>query len=615
MSDMLSIAQSGVRAYARALDVVADNVANAGTPGHVRRTANLTPAATASSPGPLELDPVGGNGVRLQSVGRALDALGADNLRRADAQVAALDGAERWMLALQSSLTGSAALDTPLNGLFDSLSDLASDPTNLALRQATLLRADALADRFNQNAASLERMQGDLLAEADVEARRLNSLAQGLADVNSQLRRATPGSSTAAALADERDRLLANLSGIVGIDVRFDARGQARVRIPDSGGALLVEAGSVRSARVVPGPAGLELRIGPQGADELAPVTGGVIAGLSAARAAIGQVQARLDGLAARVGADFNAAHMAGVDLEGEDGGALFRTVAPRVTAAAGNARDARVSAALADGAVLLPSELRFDGSDWTLSNGNGSVSGALPLTLDGLTVEAAGAAANGDLYRIGPAGAAAAIALSPLAAADLATSARWLAEAGGSNTGTALAGVRNDAPFGVPTAPPYQLTVLAGGQAELRDSLGTLLGSGPADAWISGDGFAVRLAGDPQEGDSYRIARAGAGAGNNGNAAGLLALRDRSGPDGTLGEAQDAMVARVTVALAEVRARMAVATGNRDGVAESLQAASGVDLNTEASEMLRLQQAYQANARLIQTARETFDAILAAAR
>ena len=65
MSDMLSIAQSGVRAYARALDVVADNVANAGTPGHVRRTANLTPAATASSPGPLELDPVGGNGVRL----------------------------------------------------------------------------------------------------------------------------------------------------------------------------------------------------------------------------------------------------------------------------------------------------------------------------------------------------------------------------------------------------------------------------------------------------------------------------------------------------------------------------------------------------------------------
>ena len=49
MSDMLSIAQSGVRAYARALDVVADNVANAGTPGHVRRTANLTPAATASA--------------------------------------------------------------------------------------------------------------------------------------------------------------------------------------------------------------------------------------------------------------------------------------------------------------------------------------------------------------------------------------------------------------------------------------------------------------------------------------------------------------------------------------------------------------------------------------
>jgi flagellar hook-associated protein 1 FlgK len=169
--------------------------------------------------------------------------------------------------------------------------------------------------------------------------------------------------------------------------------------------------------------------------------------------------------------------------------------------------------------------------------------------------------------------------------------------------------------PFGPPTTGPYNVTVLAGGQAELRDSMGTLLSSGPANGWLGGDGFSIRLSGQPAEGDSFRVERASADEGNNGNAAALLSLRDRSGPGGSFADAQDAMVSAITVALAETRARADVASRNRDGAAESLQQSSGVDLNTEAAEMLRLQQAFQANSRIIQTAREIFDAILAAAR
>ena len=108
---------------------------------------------------------------------------------------------------------------------------------------------------------------------------------------------------------------------------------------------------------------------------------------------------------------------------------------------------------------------------------------------------------------------------------------------------------------------------------------------------------------------------RSGADEGNNGNAAAMLSLRDRTGPGGTFADAHDALVSSVTVALAEARNRADIATRNRNGAAEALQQSSGVDLNTEAAEMLKLQQAYQANARIIQTARETFEAILAAAR
>ena len=615
MSDLLSIAQSGVRAYARALDVVADNVANAATPGHVRRTSTLVPATLGGGPGPLELEPVGGSGVRLQSIGRALDALQADTLRRAEGDVAALDTAQRWLTSIQSSLTGTAGLDQPLTAIFDSLSDLTSDPTNLALRQTFLARADALADRFNASAADLSRLQGDIGSEADVELRTLNSLASGLADVNAQLRRAPSGSITSVGLADERDRLLAHMSTIVGFDVQFDSRGQATVNIPDSAGPALVDGGQASAARLLAVSTGLELRIGPQGGDEGATITSGIFSGLSMARSMTLQAQSRLDQLATNVAEDFNRLHRNGVDLLGADGEALFQTTAPAIAAAAANGADARLGATLADGATLIPSTLHFDGSNWTLSNSSGAVTGALPLTLDGLTIASAGAAVNGDVYRIGPASAAAAISLRPLTLQQVATSARWLAEPAPANTGSARVELQAGTAFGVPTAAPYTLSVLAGGQAELRDGLGALLASGPASGWLSGDGFAVRLSGNLVEGDSFRVERSGADEGNNGNAAAMLSLRDRSGPGGTFADAYDALASSVTVALAEARNRADIATRNRNGAAEALQQSSGVDLNTEAAEMLKLQQAYQANARIIQTARETFEAILAAAR
>lgn len=615
MTDLLSIAQSGVRAYARALDVVADNVANAGTPGHVRRTTSLGPAVLGNGTGPLELDVVGGSGVKLLSIGRALDALQADTLRRADADVASLGTAQRWLATVQSTLTGSAGLDKPLSDMFGSLSDLASDPTNPALRQIFLARADALADRFNASAADLERLQQDLRSEADVEVRTLNGLARGLADVNAQLRRATPGSGTAAGLADERDRLLAQMSVIVGIDVQFDARGQASVRIPDSAGPALVDRSVASSVRLETVATGFELRVGPKGGDEQATVTSGVFAGLNVSRALLLQAQERMDHLASSIASDFNRVHREGVDLNGADGEALFSTIAPKVIAAGANGANARITATLADGAALEPSTLIYDGAQWTFSNAGGSVTGALPLTLDGLTVSAAGEAVNGDVYRIGPARPAASMALRAISPQQVATSARWLAEPAQQNSGSGRVELETAPPFGVPTTGPYTLSVLAGGQAELRDSMGDLLASGPADGWLAGDGFAVRLSGAMAEGDSFRVERAGVDEGNNDNAARLLALRDRTGPGGGYGDAQDAMTSTITVALAEVRARAAVATRNRDGAAETLQQSSGVDLNTEATEMLRLQQAFQANARIIQTARDTFDAILNAGR
>lgn len=618
MSDMLQIAQSGARAHSRALDIVADNVANANTPGYVRRTVSLSPALSSGN-GPLSTDPMGGNGVRLTSVNRAVDALQLETLRRSEGDVAALDAAQRWLRVTQSTLTGPAGIDEPYAAFTDSLAQLTTDPTDLSQRQIFLMRAQGLTERFQQSATELEGLQQGVRAEARGEAANLTSLAQELATLNGQIRRASNGSAAQASLFDQQDKILAQMSTIVAIDVQHDQMGQVTVRIPDAGGPVLVAGNESRYARIEENGAGFELRIGPKGDDEIAPTGSGTLSGLAAAAQKISEAQTRLDDLATRLATDYNTAHENGVDLNGNDGTALFSTVRPEVSADAANGGDARITATLAPGASLDEMRLIFDGTDWTLSDSNSnSVTGSMPLSLNGLTVEAAAPGVTGDVYRIRPARPAAAISVNQLAPEQLALSTRWQTAPAQQNAGTANIEVKLDGTANSGGTPPFTLSVAADGSLELYDSTtpppGAPIATGPAGSnWLQGDGFAVRLNGSPVPGDSFRIEHAGPNEANNGNARDLLNLRDRSGAGGTFGSALDSLRSTITTSLSETSSRKDLATARRDGAAEALQQSSGVDLNTEAADMLRLQQAFQANARVIQASREIFDAILAA--
>lgn len=616
MSDLLAIARSGVSTYARALEVVADNVANAGTPGHVRRLSVLRPALVATGQPPLERDPVGGSGVRVELITRAANALQTDTLRRTEGQVTALDASARWLTEVQAVLTGANAFTGPIDGFFSSLSDLAADPTSHAVRTTFLASAAMLSDRFNATANGLAIIDHNLQLEATTQTKTLNGLAVALADVNAQLRRATAGGNASVVLADERDRILAGMATYVAFDVSFDARGQASVRVPDAGGPALVEGEYARAASIRADGGWLTLRIGDGGSQEMAALTGGSLAGLSQARVQVTQAMAGVDALADRITTETNATHMAGTDLLGTPGQPLFHTLKTVATAAAANGGNSRISATLAPGAAPPALVLHFDGSQWTLARTDQSatLSGPLPLTLDGVTIDTAGGVPrNGDLYRIETVAGARGMAAASLTPAQVAAASNWLGEAAASNAGSGGIAIRNGAAATPPTTGPWQITALAGGALALTDSVGTVLASGQPGDWLAGDGFEWRISGTPAAGDHFRIEPTGAHTGGNGNALALLALRDGSGPAGTLGDQQDLIVNRIAVPLHDQRTRLAAATANRDAAAENLNRSSGVDLNTEATEMLRLQQAYQANARIIQTARDTFDSILKA--
>jgi flagellar hook-associated protein 1 FlgK len=92
-----------------------------------------------------------------------------------------------------------------------------------------------------------------------------------------------------------------------------------------------------------------------------------------------------------------------------------------------------------------------------------------------------------------------------------------------------------------------------------------------------------------------------------NGN---MLAFASLRGPTGTeAGWAQ--LVASHAQTVLSARAEDSAASTRRDGALAARNELSGVDLDHEAAELVRFQQAYEGSARIIQVARDTFQAIL----
>lgn len=107
--------------------------------------------------------------------------------------------------------------------------------------------------------------------------------------------------------------------------------------------------------------------------------------------------------------------------------------------------------------------------------------------------------------------------------------------------------------------------------------------------------------------GDPGAIAAASADGVRNGN---LLALSPLRGADGAE-QRWGALIAGHAQIVASAKSEDAAASSRRDSAFAARDAVGGVDLDREAADLLRYQQAYNGSAKIIQVARETLQAIL----
>jgi flagellar hook-associated protein 1 FlgK len=316
----LSNALSGMTAAQTAVQLRSHNVANAGTPGYVRRDVALE--ARAPSGGVLV------TGVVEASAGRTLAlALGADALAGETAARAEAAGALNLLLGEPGDDRGLYAATTRFE---TALADLAATPESQSYQQALLTASKDLAGTFARIGDEAQAMR----AEADA------GIADGVAAVNRALteldalndRRPEGMLST---LPERRQALIDEVAGYLDIRVRTDGRG--RVSIATASGVPLLgdeprllqfrPAGTVAAGNTVASghlsglsAGGIELTPG-QGPQAIG--TGG-LAGLFAVRdEAAPAFASRLDAAAEDL-----AARLAAVDSDGA-GGLLQTTGGP----------------------------------------------------------------------------------------------------------------------------------------------------------------------------------------------------------------------------------------------------------------------------------------------
>ncbi|MCX7865233.1 MAG: flagellar basal body protein, partial [Novosphingobium sp.] len=240
-SDLLAIARSGAHAARAALDVTAQNIANASTEGYVRRSVQLKEVSASGAsgrPGDISL-----SGVRVDRIVRNVDLFRQAEMRRTGSDVARANAEMRGLEHVEAALEQTGVY-SGIVSFEASLQQLLADPVDSSLRAAVLEQARNLARSFNMASSSLDAAGAGMRFEASDSIARINLLARELARLNINLARAGASSSDRITLLDQRDLLLQQIAEGIDIAATIAADETVDVRIGGPDGPRLVSGGS-----------------------------------------------------------------------------------------------------------------------------------------------------------------------------------------------------------------------------------------------------------------------------------------------------------------------------------------------------------------------------------
>jgi flagellar hook-associated protein 1 FlgK len=632
----LSIGVSGLNAATIGLTTTSHNIANSSTAGYNRQVAvQGTNFSVLTGAGFI------GQGTHVETVKRIYSEFLSEQVMSAQTSAAEMDSYLQQISQIDNILAdASSGLSSAMSGFFSGVQAVASDPASISGRQSMLSTAQTLVARFQSLNQRMAEIREGVNAQITSEVSLVSSYASQIAELNERILYAQAGSQNQQPndLLDQRDQLISELNQRVRVSTItqtdgtmsvFFGNGQPLVVGTDSYSLSTVAAADdpERLVVVVRTPGGTTIQV-PE-----SQISGGTLGGLTSFRSeSLDSAQNALGRIAIALTQTFNNQHRLGQDLTGALGGDFFSVAGPTAYSSSLNGGSGVLTASFAANAAtnLTTSDYRlsYDGANYTLTRlsdnqtWTGATAAAVATTASqGFDLALSGTPNAGDSFKIEPTrSGASSIAVAVTDARNIAAAApmRTAAALANTGTGTVSAGtVNGPAP---PNANLQQTVTITFVDATHFDVVGTGTGNPTnvaytAGASISYNGWTIQISGAPKAGDTFTVSANTNGVSDNRNAvalAGLQTIDTMIGGTASYLEAYAQLVSEVGNKTREVKTVGESQTALAEAAIASQQEMSGVNLDEEAANLIRYQQAYQASAKVIEISSKLFDSILA---
>jgi len=639
-NNIFSIGLSGLAAAQWGLTTTSNNISNASTTGYT-----VENPVYAEASGQYTGAGYMGGGVSSVTVARNYSQYLSTELNNAQSTSSALT--TNYSMASQlNNLIGSptAGISTAITAYFTGLQNVANDPSSLATRQGAMSAAQTLASQITATGAQYDQLRQTVNQQLTTTVNQINGYSKQIADLNAQIANASGQGQPPNQLLDQRDQAVADLSKAVGVSVVQGANGYSVFL--SSGQPLVVSNQSFDLGTKVSSGDPSELDVTYNGLAGTTPATtqylsssvlsGGTVGGLLTFRSqTLDPAQAQLGAVATSFVNQVNSQNTLGLDLSANVGGNLFSVAAPTVYSNLQNTGTSTLSVAFANGSQPTAGDytLSYNGTTYTLTDnasgstiGTSTALGAGSVTIGGLALTLSGTMNSGDSFTIQPTrGALNSFALATSNTSAIAAASPVLVSTSTTNTGTGT--VTQGTVSAGYTLPATPLTLTYNSATNTLDGWpvgasvsvnGAAATTGTSFPYAAGNtytynGMTFTMSGAPANGDTLTIAKnTGTADGRNALAMSKLVSTTTLGNGtATLTGAYANYVNNVGNAATQLKSANTAQTALVSQITAAQQSVSGVNLDEEAANLLKYQQLYQANSKVIQSAESMFQTLM----
>ncbi|MET1024243.1 MAG: flagellar hook-associated protein FlgK [Pseudoxanthomonas sp.] len=628
MTSMLSTGSSALMAFQRALGTISNNVANATTEGYSRQRVELSArVGTAIGAG------VGysGQGVDVTALQRLADGLVFGRQVNSSSEVGRLTSLSSMAGRVDTLLSDSATgLSTPMSAFFNAAKGVSSDPTSTSAREALLAAAQSLSSRFNSLDGQLSTIDDETNENLKSRIGDANQLAKEIADLNKTI--AASGANASADLLDARELRATKLAALVGATTV--AQNDGSLNVFTIGGQPLVLGAKANTLTALQDPdrpersqVGLDTGNGVAVRLPDSSISGALGGLLEFRTSVLDPARAELGRLATATALSFNQVQASGVDYNGDVGSALFSIGTPGVNSNAANTGTVAFTTAISDVGKLTGNDLvlRYSAGGWTAQRadtgalvpmaGDGSASN--PFVVEGVSLTMSGSAAVGDKFTLHPtSGVAGSLAVAM-------SDPTKVAAAGAMSSSANTANLGNAAVVSTSVTNATAFAGFSGAQIDFIDDSHYTVNGGAVQTYTAGaaiadpaTGWSIALSGTPVAGDSFTLSATPARSSSNANAQLFSALDTKqilSGGTQSLTMGMSQLTAKAGTEASHAQLSLEAQQAIDAQVSAERESVSGVNLDEEAADMMKFQQAYQAAAQVLKTADTMFQTLLSA--